>query len=234
MPELSADAPSLADAGSRLRPAWIAAWLLDPQSLCDRCDDAARASRSAGADQPSASGRHCRLSGDAGKTGDRHAAAPPDDERLADGEALYEDLGCIQCHRFTPPADADAFGRTSLFFVGRQISAGALEAYLAQPHANYAWSRMPDFHLSQSEVDALAEFIRSKCDGKNPEAAGPSSNATRGRELFQTAGCSQCHRRGRGSSSELRRVAPMFGSPTLRADAWPTIRPPAARPPIFA
>ena len=48
MPELAADAPRCAGVGSRLRPAWIAAWLLNPPVDFRRCDHAAGAARSAG------------------------------------------------------------------------------------------------------------------------------------------------------------------------------------------
>ena len=179
--------------GSRLRPAWIQSWLLAPESLCDAAtmprvlhDRPGLTSRQQAAD---IAAYLATLGEPAAST-----APTPGDERLAEGEALYEDLGCIQCHRFTPPAEADPFGRTSLLFVGDKFQPGALQAYLARPHADYAWSRMPDFHLSASEVAALAEFVGNSTTGKIAETEGPDSDPARGRKLFQGSGCGQCHR----------------------------------------
>ena len=213
MPELSSDAPRLGDVGSRLRPVWIAAWLLNPQSVCDGAtmprvlhDRPGLSSRQQAADLAAYLATLTKPAA-AGKTGSESA---PNDELLANGEALYDNLGCVQCHRFTPPADSDEFGRTSLFFVAEKFQPGALQTYLAHPHADYAWSRMPDFRLSDSEVDALAEVIRSKSTGKIADAAGSSANAIRGRELFQSAGCAQCHRL----------EAAVATVPPNRADVW--------------
>ena len=41
-------------------------------------------------------------------------AASPTTRRSRKVKSLYEDLGCIQCHRFTSPSDVDPFARTSL------------------------------------------------------------------------------------------------------------------------
>ena len=161
-------------------------------------------------------------------------AAPLDDDHWPQAEQLYEDLGCIQCHRFTPPADADEFGRTSLFFTGDKFQPGGLEAYLARPHAGYAWSRMPDFQLAESEVDGLAGIhSQSRRPERLPRhvARAPTRPAAGNCSKPPAAASVIAWTR---RSLWLRRVVPVFGRPTRRAAVWPTTRPPAARRPIFA
>ncbi len=211
MPELASDAPSLTGIGSRLRSEWIQSWLLDPKSIGEGAtmprllhDRPGLPIRQQAAD---VAAYLATLGRPAAETTPKSG-----DERLAEGEALYEDLGCIQCHRFTSPGDADPFGRTSLSFVGEKFQPGALQAYLAHPHAHYAWSRMPDFHLSASETAALAEFISGSAMGKVPTAEGLSPDVARGRELFQGSGCRQCHRLDEATAP----------SPPTRASDWPS------------
>jgi type 1 glutamine amidotransferase/mono/diheme cytochrome c family protein/glucose/arabinose dehydrogenase len=197
MPELASDAPRLSDVGSRLRPAWIAAWLLNPASVCDGATMPRVLHERLGLTSRQQAADIAAYLATLGKpaAGSAPGSSPvTSDERLAQGESLYDDLGCVQCHRFTPPAENDEFGRTSLYFAADKFQPGALQAYLAHPHADYAWSRMPDFHLSESEVDALAEVIRGKSTGKIAEAESPIPDADRGRELLRSNGCSQCHR----------------------------------------
>ncbi|HEX4146379.1 MAG TPA: ThuA domain-containing protein [Pirellulales bacterium] len=215
MPELSSDAPRLTDAGSRLRPAWIEAWLLDPSSVCD-CATMPRLLH----DRPRLSGQQqaahiAAYLATLGKPASGSEAAPSD-ELLAAGEALYDDLGCVQCHRFTAPGDKDEFDRTSLFFVDDKFQPGALEAYLAHPHANFGWSRMPDFHLDEKEVTALAEAIRGKSTRKITESKNVSADASRGRELFRTIGCAQCHRLDAAVAAELPKRPDIWRSDAAR------------------
>ncbi|HEY1784870.1 MAG TPA: c-type cytochrome, partial [Pirellulales bacterium] len=213
MPELAADAPRLSEVGKRLRPAWVAVWLLNPQSISDGAtmprvlhDRPGITSHEQAADIAAYLATFGKSAGESGAG----SASAPSYELLSAGEGLYDDLGCVQCHRFTAPAEKDEFGRTSLYFVADKFQPGGLEAYLAHPHADYAWSRMPDFHLSASEVAALAAVIRSKSAGKIVDGFDPSSNAVRGRELFQTAGCVGCHRVESAVAT----------APPKRADVW--------------
>ncbi|HTU27157.1 MAG TPA: ThuA domain-containing protein, partial [Pirellulales bacterium] len=193
MPELGQDAPRLLDVGSRLRPEWMAAWLVDPTSVCDGATMPRLLH-----DRPGQSiGRQAAdIAAYLATLGTPPAASDPapSEERLAAGEALYEDLGCIQCHRFTPPAERDEFGRTSLALATEKFQPGALARYLRVPHADFAWSPMPDFHLSDTEVAALVETIRDKATARLPAGENAKGDAARGRELFAAVGCGQCHR----------------------------------------
>ena len=213
MPELSADAPRLSDAGSRLRPAWVEAWLLDPQSVCDdatmpRCLD----------DRPELTSREqaadiAAYLATLGKPAEatRPKQLEPNDERVAEGEALFDDLGCVQCHRFTPPAEKDAVRSDVAIFYGGQVSAGRI-AGVSCPSACrlclVAYARLPS-QRKRSRA-RWPQLIREQGDRKNCGGGGPECNAVRGRELFQTQRLWAVSPRGRGgrpSSAEACRIS---------------------------
>ena len=119
MPELVGDPPSLVDAGGRFLGPWLYHWMLDrarlrnevsmPRVLGPAEDDAAR-----------------QLAADLtvflSLQGAEPSEAPPvnrgdDSQLVAEGEILYENLGCIACHRFTEPSADDDFQRVSLYYV---------------------------------------------------------------------------------------------------------------------
>lgn len=190
MPEMQSDAPNLSQAGDRLSREWIHRWLLDPHTLRDhvampRLFDAARA-----ADRQAAADIAAFLTNDRDKA--LTTKNTGDDEH---GQELYESLGCIQCHRFTPAVEHDSFDRISLHFAAVKFSSlAALSEYLQAPHRDYKWTRMPDFRLSAGEADDLAQFIRSRSIGKFDESAElASADAKRGERQFAERRCQQCH-----------------------------------------
>ena len=125
-----------------------------------------------------------------------HAAGPIEsataqvaDERLAAGEALFENLGCLHCHRFTLPGDEDKFARLSLAFAARKYRSGALAEYLTHPQADHPRSRMPDFQLSAREAGQLADYIACQAKGEIAPAEDPSTpDAARGKQLVECHG----------------------------------------------
>src|SRR5262249_36508237 len=133
MPELNWAPPSLADAGARFQTNWLTHWLLDPHSVRNHVTmprllderDPQRPQKAADA----AAYRATLLPVEP-------VAAPPKGDALA-GAWLYEDLGCINCHRLTAPGNKDTFDRTTLYFVNAKYRPGMLEAFLQQPHRYY-------------------------------------------------------------------------------------------------
>jgi cytochrome c553 len=111
------------------------------------------------------------------------------------GASLFESLGCITCHHFESSHQKDEFNRLSLHFVDAKYPANALADFLKKPTNHHAASRMPDFHLADAEVTALAGFIRTKSVGKIQELV-LHGDPLRGRKLFGDRGCQQCHRVG--------------------------------------
>jgi mono/diheme cytochrome c family protein len=187
MPELKQQAPSLANAGNRLRYDWLAAWIADPHAL-----------------RPEATMPRVLHGTPAGSAEDLaayvtslHGGKPFDagkaDAALAvQGEKLFFNLGCITCHQLQDPKEKDKYGRLSLYYVNAKFAPGALEAFLRAPQAHYPWIRMPDFKLTANETAALAAYLGAEAKGK-VSGKRPAGSAERGAKLFAAVGCAQCH-----------------------------------------
>ena len=107
------------------------------------------------------------------------------------GEALFEDRGCIGCHRFTAPHEQDEWDRLSLSFVAAKFRAGGLAQFLANPQQHYPWTPMPNLGLTASEAADLEAFLRQNSKGR--VAAQEVGVVDRGEKLFVSLGCRQCH-----------------------------------------
>lgn len=193
MPELSREAPSLVDIGSRVKEPWLRAWLVNPQHL-----------------RPTATMPQV-LPGDAEQQAQAAAdiaaylttltkaqpstAEPAIDEQVAAGKAAFENLGCVACHSTLPPDVEDPFARQTLHFVQAKFAEGHLQQFLQAPQQHYAWSRMPDFRLSVEEAGALAAFLNARTTSEiKPPPAATEGNVARGQKLFTSTGCASCHR----------------------------------------
>lgn len=190
MPELAADAPSLVGVGARLEPAWIAAWLLAPETLRNKTTMPRLLDANDAVARQQAVDLAAYLATQQGPSRPAEQGA-----ELRRGELLFDDCGCLSCHRFTPLHDpTDQHERLSLHFVGTKFRPGALAAFLGDTHAHYRWSRMPKFALSATEAGALATFVRQKSEGTlEAVTAERPGDARRGREAFATLGCANCH-----------------------------------------
>lgn len=191
MPTLGAAAPSLQAAGSRLQENWIKAWLLQPDAMRDDT----RMPKLFDAEQPESR----QLAADiAAYLASLQAVSSTTKHPKGDaeaGEILYEDLGCIQCHRFTPPGEPDDFDRLSLRFVGSKFRNGRLASFLQAPTEHYSLTRMPDFRLTPQEAANLAAFLQEEADSGLPELpAVDAGDVARGRRWFSEMSCLQCHR----------------------------------------
>jgi len=177
--EAIVDAPSLEDIGARRNAAWMERWILDPHAerpsahmpkLVKNADDAK-------AIAVFLSSMKFELGGRASPRASRDASPP-------EGKTLYEALLCASCH---------GENGISLNHVGEKFPAGKLAEYLLSPEAHFAWTRMPNFKLSQKEADTLAKELLV---GRGVPAEPPSSEKSlveTGRSLVQSRGCLNCH-----------------------------------------
>ncbi|HUG93593.1 MAG TPA: ThuA domain-containing protein [Planctomycetaceae bacterium] len=210
MPELDRDTPNLFGLGARLRPEWVYRWILDPAALRNDATMPAVFDKKSDADRQKAADIAAWLDMGSGlqisilpaerpatsndsEPGELNSGnSTPGDVRR--GEVLYEDLGCIACHRFSPPPTGDEYGRVSLHYVNARFRTGALAAFLREPHRHYAWTAMPDFRLDHDEAGALAAYLRSRAEGRLDEGASiPAGDTARGARLFESEGCNACH-----------------------------------------
>src|SRR5262249_38357571 len=81
-------------------------------------------------------------------------------------------------------------------------------------HENYAWSRMPDFKLTEAERTALAAFLRYPPDDKGERETlakiDLKGDPGRGKKLYEEIGCVRCH--GLATSAAL--AVPVVPAPS--------------------
>ncbi len=187
MPELSQDAPDLSSVGTRLKEKWMAAWIDNPRALNPRAEMPKMF-----ADRRSAADVAAYLATLGGPIkSDKTPAWTA--EQTAAGARIYTNLGCIACH--TPPdfkgKDNVTPARIPHIGLEEKYTVASLHDFLKNPTAHFKWIRMPDFHLSTGETYALISYLYRKSAQPLPEF--PQGDPARGRKLFTTAGCLNCH-----------------------------------------
>jgi mono/diheme cytochrome c family protein len=200
--ELRMDAPSLEGIGARRHYDWMARWILDPKSLRPAAlmpkllagPKAREEAEAIAAFLASLkTGGEVKLPDAAYQT--QQPALPGGEGAASAGEPapLYERLYCAGCHN---PPDAKAPDPTKLSQtrIAEKFPPGKLAEYLRAPEAHYAWTRMPNFHLSGKEARELEDWLLAAAP-KPSLVAAPSDPALleRGRKLVQTTGCLNCH-----------------------------------------
>lgn len=189
MIELTRDAPSFDGIGSRRNYDWLVRWILDPKT--ER--HSARMPRFFHGDKAeenaAATAAYLASLKLGGSTRAETTAAASDAET---GKQLFETLHCAACHH-PPDGTAVDAKRISLKHVNRKFTSGMLAVFLKSPEAHYAWTRMPNFRLSDDEAAQLAAFLQRDADPlPNPQAFEPTT-VERGKQMIQTTGCLNCH-----------------------------------------
>src|SRR6185503_2874671 len=86
---------------------------------------------------------------------------------------------------------------------------GKLAEYLLAPDAHFAWTRMPNFKLSQKEADTLAKELLAGRSIPAEPAQPDEALVASGRSLVQSRGCLNCHAL---PSLENKATAPKLGT----------------------
>lgn len=144
---------------------------------------------------------------------------------LSRGRQLMEKAGCFSCHLVkghegfrseAPPLEAIAL----------KTGGEALKRWLKDPKSLDPNASMPNFHLSDADVEALIHYVFNttpsktlveKVRGAGAEKAGDPIN---GKKIFAEARCISCHTvegKGNGSAPELSKVASRATQPWLLA-----------------
>ena len=132
--ELSLAAPDLSSAGDRFGEQWLQQWLISPQSLRPQTHMPAVLGSGEQAKRDAAD-----IAAFLGKQSSARNATETNSS--ANGEAIYEQLGCIACHHFQSPSEGDDYDRLSLHYASAKFPRGALTAFLKEPAAHHAASR---------------------------------------------------------------------------------------------
>jgi mono/diheme cytochrome c family protein len=120
--------------------------------------------------------------------------------QIAGGEALINELNCIACHT-TDQQQSNRFESRPapvLFTTQNSTSAGWLKRWLDDPHNLKPGTIMPDLlhGLDQKAkahaIDALRHYLVSLTPPLGEQAVF-IGDSNKGKKLYQTIGCAQCH-----------------------------------------
>jgi mono/diheme cytochrome c family protein len=189
MPELKADAPAFAGIGSRRKYDWLARWVENPSAVRPGTPmPAVLHGAESKADAEAVAAFLSSL-----QATDAPAVAVAAADAVEAGKGLYEKLHCVACHNAPDSAEVDP-KKISQKQVLAKFTPGSLVAFLKKPSAHYAWIRMPDFKLSDTEATQLAAFLESVAD-KPSDRSAPTDEAMirKGRTRVQDSGCLNCH-----------------------------------------
>lgn len=189
MPESLRGAPSLAGIGSRLSPEWMTNWIKAPRSLRSHVTMPTIISDAADLDDIVAYLISLRIDLDQGESKNTELESSAEE-----GRVLFEQLGCIACHSFRPPAEVDEWQRVSLHFIGKKFQPIALRQFLENPQRHHVGSQMPDFRLARNEAASLADFLMKESKGRFPgDSKASIGDAGKGRAAFERLRCGNCH-----------------------------------------
>jgi mono/diheme cytochrome c family protein len=130
----------------------------------------------------------------------------PEASLLSSGRALMNRVGCLGCHKIAGWDDWRSKA-PDLGGLADETHVEWLRAWLKQPRSLRPNTWMPDFHLSDDEIEALVSFLWVQ-PGTEPLPAGdpPAGDSDAGKKVFRESRCVSCHTiegRGNGSAPEL-------------------------------
>ena len=141
------------------------------------------------------------------------------------GKLLFADYDCSACHRI---GSEGRFVGPDLTFLGVRKTVEWERTWLADPEAFKAGTFMPNFHIPEEGVNALAAFVASQTGQENSESQGwefmtnffLGNNAKeRGELVFKRFACWSCHgEKGKGGIANPN-MAPEGVMPSLKKAA---------------
>ena len=190
-------APILGQVGSRVRPHWLGQWLADPHAVKHGAAMPALFNGVADAEQQIQQLIQFLVS----LGGPINDDGQSPEQALSDtGSLFYHRVGCVACHG---PLEAPAVPGpwTPLGPVAAKTTIDQLAAFLRDPVALRPAGRMPSLRLSDMEAEAIAAFLVDRdldASGTPPTLSFTldAEQVHRGREVFATRGCSNCHELG--------------------------------------
>lgn len=122
---------------------------------------------------------------------------------LAQGQRIFEQIGCTGCHLVKGYEDIPKIG-PSLKLVSAKVDPSWMIRWIENPHVYRPRTRMPNFAFKEDEAVAIAAFLWSvsKEEGErwlqqHPSPAGLQAGAqnlaAKGKELVESIGCKGCH-----------------------------------------
>lgn len=131
----------------------------------------------------------------------------PEASLITQGRALMNRVGCPGCHKIAGWTDWRS-PAPDLGGLSEKTHVEWLRAWLKRPRDLRPLTWMPDFHLSDEEIEDLTAFLWAQPGNATPEADAdlPAGDADLGKKVFRESRCISCHTvegRGNGSAVEL-------------------------------
>ncbi len=185
--------PSLRNIKDKTRAEWLTAWIKDPKGfrnttlmpdfkLSDEESQAIAAYLWQHADEKTKPGELPLF----------------DEEQLARGDFIFEQVGCMACHTYEKDA-ARGFA-PNLARVGEKINYGYLVEWVMNPKGKEPHTRMPGFRMNHEKASLVAGYLLDKTGGavaqeRAPDAVwlGDKERARAGEALIKRYGCFGCH-----------------------------------------
>lgn len=116
-------------------------------------------------------------------------------ELIAEGSAIVERRGCYGCHKI---AGYDGLRKVGpdLTAVGTKVNYTWLVEWIKDPKNYLTEARMPNFYFSQSEAEAIADYLFSMTRRMRTDELPPEIDwdlADRGKAVWRNSRCSICH-----------------------------------------
>jgi len=125
-------------------------------------------------------------------------------EFLQKGLALIDDRACFACHEI-PGGDPRARKAPRLENIANKVHTDWLTAWLMDPAAYAANTRMPSFELSEPDARAITSYLASLAEPASEPVVVPvteSLDRAEARRLLKQSACLDCHRiRGVGGNA---------------------------------
>jgi mono/diheme cytochrome c family protein/predicted nucleic acid-binding Zn-ribbon protein len=122
---------------------------------------------------------------------------------LAEGQRLFEQIGCTGCHLVKGYENIPKIA-PSLLKISAKVEPSWMVRWIENPHKFRPRTRMPNFDLKRDDATAIAAFLwaQSKEEGdkwtkEHPLPAGlregDQNQAAKGKKLVESIGCKGCH-----------------------------------------
>ncbi len=211
--------PILNQVGNRRTEEWLRRWLADPQQV------------KPGTKMPKFDFTPEQLDAVVGyltnmkKTLRTDAILAQNKSLIETGEMLFEDYDCLACHRVG--SDGRFIG-PDLTWVGLRKTAAWEKTWLADPPGFKPDTFMPNFHIPQKGIEALAEYLHNQQGQKNADSQEwefrtnfflGNSDRERGELVFKRFACWACHGESGSGGIKNPNMAPDEMMPPLKEAA---------------
>ncbi|MEP9410087.1 MAG: c-type cytochrome [Candidatus Brocadia sp.] len=120
------------------------------------------------------------------------------EEQLSQGNFLFEQIGCMACHRYEE--DTKRGFAPNLSRIGQKVNYGYLVEWIMNPKAKEPLTRMPGFRLNKEKAHLIATYLMHKTGADTSTVVLPDVRWLEDNELSQAGdvlikkyGCFSCH-----------------------------------------